>query len=318
MAETDPITPDTKDWTWVLRAGRAPSAASTPARSPLDGGRRARSATTPPLGSAVLRRTRRRRPPGARRLVAAGVRLPRPRRAPALRRAARLMLDQDGPRSRTGTRTRPRSPTRYGEQDPARSPPSWSRPPARSPAGTTASRPARGQRTGRRSDGASSPSTRRPLPPARRRAPRPRRRARVARRATVAPTTLTPTSTPTARPRRRTSAPTRRGTSPRASGPVRRVLEIGTGGGRDAVRWRGRPRVRRTDITPGFVALLQERGHEADLIDPLTDDLGTPEGPLRRRVGERLPAARGPAPTSRRCCPARGRHPARRGARARP
>ena len=35
-------------------------------------------------------------------------------------------------------------------------------------------------------------------------------------------------------------------------------------------------RVRRTDITPGFVELLREQGHEADLVDPLTDDLADP------------------------------------------
>ncbi|UUZ58767.1 class I SAM-dependent methyltransferase [Nocardioides sp. B-3] len=59
-----------------------------------------------------------------------------------------------------------------------------------------------------------------------------------------------------------------------------RVLEIGSGGGRDArlLEEHGL-RVRRTDITPGFVALLRAEGHDADLLDPLTDDLSTPEGP---------------------------------------
>jgi SAM-dependent methyltransferase len=58
-----------------------------------------------------------------------------------------------------------------------------------------------------------------------------------------------------------------------------RVLEIGSGGGRDAhVMEDLGLRVRRTDITPGFVALLREQGHEADLVDPLVDDLVSPGG----------------------------------------
>ena len=59
-----------------------------------------------------------------------------------------------------------------------------------------------------------------------------------------------------------------------------RVLEIGSGGGRDARLMEELGlRVRRTDITPGFVALLREQGHECDLLDPLVDDIATPEGP---------------------------------------
>jgi SAM-dependent methyltransferase len=59
-----------------------------------------------------------------------------------------------------------------------------------------------------------------------------------------------------------------------------RVLEIGSGGGRDAALMEELGlRVRRTDVTPGFVALLREQGHEADVLDPLTDDLGSSEGP---------------------------------------
>ena len=59
-----------------------------------------------------------------------------------------------------------------------------------------------------------------------------------------------------------------------------RVLEIGSGGGRDArlmedLGLRGR----RTDITPAFVALLRGQGVDADLLDPLVDDLSCPEGP---------------------------------------
>lgn len=59
-----------------------------------------------------------------------------------------------------------------------------------------------------------------------------------------------------------------------------RVLEVGSGGGRDALVMEELGlRVRRTDITPGFVALLREQGHAADLLDPLVDDLLSPDGP---------------------------------------
>ncbi|GAB3033379.1 methyltransferase type 12 [Nocardioides flavus (ex Wang et al. 2016)] len=59
-----------------------------------------------------------------------------------------------------------------------------------------------------------------------------------------------------------------------------RVLEIGSGGGRDALLMeRLGLRVRRTDITPGFVALLRAQGHEADLLDPLVDDLAAAGDP---------------------------------------
>ena len=62
-------------------------------------------------------------------------------------------------------------------------------------------------------------------------------------------------------------------------GPGARVLEIGSGGGRDAALMEELGlRVRRTDITPGFVELLRAQGHEADLVDPLTDDLAAAEG----------------------------------------
>lgn len=53
-----------------------------------------------------------------------------------------------------------------------------------------------------------------------------------------------------------------------------RVLEIGSGSGRDAAVMESRGvSVRRTDITPGFVRLLRAEGLEADLVDPLADDL---------------------------------------------
>jgi hypothetical protein len=52
------------------------------------------------------------------------------------------------------------------------------------------------------------------------------------------------------------------------------VLEIGSAGGRDAIALEERGlTVRRTDVTPAFVELMRSRGHDADLLDPLTDDL---------------------------------------------
>ncbi|HEX5086758.1 MAG TPA: class I SAM-dependent methyltransferase [Nocardioides sp.] len=52
------------------------------------------------------------------------------------------------------------------------------------------------------------------------------------------------------------------------------VLEIGSGGGRDAAALEKRGlTVRRSDISPGFVELMRNRGYDADVLDPLTDDL---------------------------------------------
>jgi len=56
-----------------------------------------------------------------------------------------------------------------------------------------------------------------------------------------------------------------------------RVLEIGSGPGRDARELESRGLVvRRTDITPAFVDLMRADGFEADVVDPLVDDLGGP------------------------------------------
>ena len=58
-------------------------------------------------------------------------------------------------------------------------------------------------------------------------------------------------------------------------GPGASVLEIGSAGGRDAAALEAAGlRVRRTDVTPAFVSLLRAAGHSADVVDPLTDDLG--------------------------------------------
>jgi SAM-dependent methyltransferase len=59
-----------------------------------------------------------------------------------------------------------------------------------------------------------------------------------------------------------------------------RVLEIGSGPGRDAQALEEAGlSVRRTDVTPGFVDLLRRAGHDADVVDPLTDDLSDPAAP---------------------------------------
>jgi SAM-dependent methyltransferase len=56
-----------------------------------------------------------------------------------------------------------------------------------------------------------------------------------------------------------------------------RVLEVGSAGGRDALALEDRGlTVRRTDVSPGFVELMRSRGYDADVLDPLTDDLGGP------------------------------------------
>ena len=57
-----------------------------------------------------------------------------------------------------------------------------------------------------------------------------------------------------------------------------RVLEIGSGSGRDATLLEERGlSVRRSDITPAFVRMLRADGHDATVLDPLVDDLTDPE-----------------------------------------
>lgn len=66
----------------------------------------------------------------------------------------------------------------------------------------------------------------------------------------------------------------------RRLGAGARVLEVGSGGGRDALLMESHGLdVRRTDVTPGFVALLRGQGHACDLLDPLVDDLAATAGP---------------------------------------
>jgi SAM-dependent methyltransferase len=58
-----------------------------------------------------------------------------------------------------------------------------------------------------------------------------------------------------------------------------RVIEVGSGSGRDArAMEEAGVRVRRTDVSPGFVRLLHRDGVAAEVLDPLTDDLSSPEG----------------------------------------
>jgi SAM-dependent methyltransferase len=62
--------------------------------------------------------------------------------------------------------------------------------------------------------------------------------------------------------------------------PGARVLEIGSGSGRDARALEDTGlSVRRTDITPGFVRRLRDSGYDADVVDPLVDDLSDPAAP---------------------------------------
>lgn len=62
--------------------------------------------------------------------------------------------------------------------------------------------------------------------------------------------------------------------------PGARVLEIGSGSGRDARALQDAGlSVRLTDITPAFVSLLRESGLQADVVDPLVDDLSDPAAP---------------------------------------
>jgi SAM-dependent methyltransferase len=62
--------------------------------------------------------------------------------------------------------------------------------------------------------------------------------------------------------------------------PGARVLEIGTGGGRDALALEAAGLgVRRTDVSAAFVERLRDQGYAADVVDPLTDDLTDPMAP---------------------------------------
>jgi SAM-dependent methyltransferase len=65
-----------------------------------------------------------------------------------------------------------------------------------------------------------------------------------------------------------------------ALGGTGRILEIGSGSGRDARELERRGlSVRCTDVAQGFVDLLRADGFRADRLDPLTDELADPEHP---------------------------------------
>ena len=65
-----------------------------------------------------------------------------------------------------------------------------------------------------------------------------------------------------------------------ALGGAGRILEIGSGGGRDARELERRGlSVRCTDVAQGFVDLLRADGFLADRLDPLTDELADPQQP---------------------------------------
>ncbi|MFI5698087.1 class I SAM-dependent methyltransferase [Kribbella sp. NPDC051586] len=60
-------------------------------------------------------------------------------------------------------------------------------------------------------------------------------------------------------------------------GPGARVLEIGSGTGRDAVELERRGFVvRRTDATQAFIEMMRADGHAVDRLNALTDDFGGP------------------------------------------
>jgi predicted TPR repeat methyltransferase len=58
--------------------------------------------------------------------------------------------------------------------------------------------------------------------------------------------------------------------------PTAKILEFGTAFGRDAdyIESKGYT-VERTDVTPGFVKLLQDKGHKARILNAITDGLGS-------------------------------------------
>ena len=111
------IEPDTKDWTWVLHEP-CPECGFAAQR-----GRRAvrrRAGRAPPSRwQAVLARPEAAVPARAHDLVAAGVRLPRPRRLPGVHRAGRWMLRRDDPVFPNWDQDAAAVSGRYHVQDPA-------------------------------------------------------------------------------------------------------------------------------------------------------------------------------------------------------
>ena len=104
------LVPDGKDWTWTLRERCPECGFQAAAVAPGDIATRVTAYTAP--WPDVLARPGAATRPDPDDLVAVGVRVPRPRRVPALRAAAFGSCSARTPRpSPTGTRTRPPSPS---------------------------------------------------------------------------------------------------------------------------------------------------------------------------------------------------------------
>ena len=309
------IEPDTKDWTWVLERPCPECGFDAPGAGPRPRPGAIRDNAT--LWEVVLGTDDAAVRPVAAPLVAARVRLPRPRRQPALRRAGppdagrgQPHLRQLGPgpdrrrrrlrRAGSGRgRRRGRRGRRRGRGDLRRR--------VRRPVAAHR-HPQQRRRLHRRHP--------RPLPPARPGPPRPRRlprhqagHGRVLRRLRRR------------LPRRaRSRCPTR--CARRSSGSSRRldagarVLEVGSGPGRDArALEEAGLSVRRTDITPAFVRMLRADGFEADVRRPAHRRPRRPRRATRRTTacGPRRRCCTSGARTSRRVLRRLGRgHPCRR------
>ena len=306
--------PDTKDWTWVL-GSPAPSAASTPAAQGL--GRPRRLIRDTARAGRGAGRSRTSAAAGAERwspleyachvrdvheLFAQRVRADARRGRADLRQLGpgrdrgRARLRRAGPRGRGGElveaaergrrRLRDRAPTRPGPPRAAR-PTATSSPSTRSAAITSTT-----SSTTSTTSGGLRHGTVRAYD---------RRRGRVRRRHVGAA--------------RRACAPTSRPSSTGVGAGCAGAGDRRRAAAATPSRWRssGCGCGARTS-RPAFVALLREQGHDADVLDPLVDDLPRPGRPVRRRVGQRLTAARRACRPAHRAAAARGRHPCRRAA----
>ena len=152
----------------------------------------------------------------------------------------------------------------------------------------------------------------REVPAPRRRAPPPRRAVRRAGRDGPGVRRVRRRLPSRAPPRCRRACERRSTGSPGLVRPGARVLEIGSGSGRDArALEEGGLSVRRTDITPAFVHLLRDGGHEADVRRPARRRPRRPgraRHAVRRGLGGRQPAPRRPRRPAAGAEPARRRH----------
>ena len=199
------------------------------------------------------------------------------------------MLDQDEPTFANWDQDEAALAARYDLQDPAVVGPSWLRPPRRSRRGTTRSarRPRRpGPAGGLRKKAASSRSIHRPLPPPHvlhhthevRGRPRRHRRAYDGNAPDYSDGTWALT-TRCGRARR-----VRRRGRRRGSGCSRSAAPVGATP--LALEARGLPCGAPT--SPGVRRAAARRGHAAEVLDPLTDDLADPATrAVRRGLGQR-------------------------------